>query len=176
MDTVMLGYIALTDNRQSLRKQRSNLRKKTDITSLSETELTKNFCLNKVAFQYVIQEIRDEFPAQRHGGLSVEDKLAACLRFFAEGSYQHGAGKDYDVAIAQSTFSKVLSEMLVILERKICPKWITFAMTDQEMREAKRNFYDKSGIPGIIMCVDGTHIRIIPPTLNRNLYYNRKGL
>lgn len=97
------------------------------------------------------------------------------MRFFAEGSYQHGTGKDYDVDIAQPTFSKVLSEMLVVLERTICPKWIKFEMTEQEMRDAKRYFYDKSEIPGIIMCVDGTHIKIIPPTVNRHLYYNRKG-
>ncbi|XP_055628063.1 putative nuclease HARBI1 [Toxorhynchites rutilus septentrionalis] len=25
------------------------------------------------------------------------------------------------------------------------------------------------------MCVDGTHIKIIPPNQNRNLFYNRKG-
>ncbi|XP_055614942.1 putative nuclease HARBI1 [Toxorhynchites rutilus septentrionalis] len=143
--------------------------------NLSTTQFKKNFRLNKTAFRYIVQEIKNEFPRQKKGGLSVTDKLAVCLRFFAEGSYQHGASKDYDVAIAQSTFSKVLDEMLIILERKICTKWINFEMTQQEMREAKRFFYEKSGIPGVIMCVDGTHVKIIPPIADRNLFYNRKG-
>lgn len=102
-------------------------------------------------------------------------KLAACLRFFAEGNYQHGAGQDLHIAIAQSTFSKVLTAMLKILERRLCSKWISLVMPEDEQRRAKLHFYRKSGIPGIIMCVDGTHVKIIPPKINRNLFYNRKG-
>lgn len=105
----------------------------------------------------------------------MERKLAACLRFLAEGNYQHGSGKDFDVAIAQPTFSKVLTEMLTVLERNICARWINLRMSNEEMSQAKRYFYEKSGIPGVIMCVDGTHVKIIPPKTNRNLFYNRKG-
>ncbi|XP_055544846.1 putative nuclease HARBI1 [Wyeomyia smithii] len=176
MDSIMLGYIAAQeDKRQNCRQRRCNLRKKSNVMSLSATEFKKNFRLNKTAFRNVLSEIENDFPPQRHGGLSVSDKLAACLRFFAEGSYQHGTGKDYDVAIAQPTFSKILSEMLDILERRICSKWINFEMTANEKYQANRYFFEKSRIPGIIMCVDGTHIKIIPPKVDRNLYYNRKG-
>lgn len=105
----------------------------------------------------------------------MERKLAACLRYFAEGSYQHGSGKDFDIAVAQPTFSKILSEMLKVLERKICPQWITLQMSEEQARRAKRYFYNKSAIPGVVMCVDGTHVKIIPPKTNRNLFYNRKG-
>ncbi|XP_041769551.1 uncharacterized protein LOC121592211 [Anopheles merus] len=32
-----------------------------------------------------------------------------------------------------------------------------------------------SGIPGVVMCVDGTNIKIIAPTHDRDQHYNRKG-
>ncbi|XP_062540232.1 putative nuclease HARBI1 isoform X2 [Armigeres subalbatus] len=175
MDTVMLAIMAEEEEKDTLRRQRANLRKRNDLSEMCDTEFIKNFRLNKEAFQYILDEIKDDFPSQKQGGLSVERKLAACLRFFAEGSYQHGTGKDFDIAVAQSTFSKILSEMLVVLERKICPRWIQLQMTDEEMRHAKRYFYNKSAIPGVVMCVDGTHVKILPPKVNRNLFFNRKG-
>lgn len=123
----------------------------------------------------MLREIEDEFPTEKRGSLPVKVKLIACLRFFAEGNYQHGAGQDFNIAVAQPTFSKILAEMLGVLERKLCPKWIKLQMTEDEQRHAKLNFFRKSAIPGIIMCVDGTHIKIIPPNQNRGLFFNRKG-
>lgn len=135
----------------------------------------KHFRLPKSAFQYVLGEIEKSFPPKRSSALCPEEKLAVTLRFLAEGNYQHGTGQDFNIAIGQSTFSKVLNECLKVMEQKLCAKWITLRMTDEEKRQAKIYFYEKSQIPGIVMCVDGTHIKIIPPAANRNLYYNRKG-
>lgn len=102
-------------------------------------------------------------------------KLAAALRFFAEGSYQKGVGNDFFVGMAQPTFSKALSEVLMILENNLCPAAINFPIDDAEKDAIKRGFYDKTGFPGIIGCVDGTHVRIISPASDQHLYYNRKG-
>ncbi|XP_053667844.1 putative nuclease HARBI1 [Anopheles marshallii] len=111
-------------------------------------------------------------------GISLEDKLAACLRFFAEGKYQLGIGKDYNIAIARSTFSKVLDQLIPPLEKAICGEWISIQMTEDEKRDAKRFFREKCGIEDILMCVDGTHVKIKKPThrpmrfLNRKKYYS----
>lgn len=48
-------------------------------------------------------------------------------------------------------------------------------MSEEEKQDAKRYFYERSGIPGVIMCVDGTHIKIHKPCVDPHLYYNRKG-
>ena len=43
-------------------------------------------------------------------------------------------------------------------------------------KAAKFYFFNKCLIPGIIGCVDGTHIKIIKPIEEiQHLYYNRKG-
>ncbi|XP_054746742.1 putative nuclease HARBI1 [Anastrepha obliqua] len=37
------------------------------------------------------------------------------------------------------------------------------------------DFYQKYGFPDAILCVDGTHIKIVAPAKDKFLYFNRKG-
>lgn len=97
------------------------------------------------------------------------------MRFFAEGGYQTGVGKDSDVALAQPTVSKFLAEVVRIFEAQLCPVWIKMPTTTEEKRKIALAFYTKYKIPGVIGCVDGTHIQIIAPSKNKHLFYNRKG-
>lgn len=69
-------------------------------------------------------------------------KLSACLRFFAEGGYQTGVGKDHEVGLAQSSFSVVLSQVLVVLEEKLCPQWINILENVEEKRKVALSFLD----------------------------------
>ncbi|XP_067636587.1 uncharacterized protein [Eurosta solidaginis] len=109
--------------------------------------------------------------------ISRQQKLSLCLRILAEGSYQNAVGKDYMLGMAQSTVSKVFSELLEIMERELCEKWINLKMNDEEQMESRNYFFNKSKIPGIVMCIDGTHVRIAKPSgANSHLFYNRKDM
>ena len=55
----------------------------------------------------------------RKGSILSEIKLIGALRFLAEGGNQRSEGKDFNVAMGRSTVSKVITEVLVILERKL---------------------------------------------------------
>ena len=49
-------------------------------------------------------------------------------------------------------------------------------MTTDEKNEAKAHFFSKPGIPGVIGCVNGTHLKIISHGKRKaNQYFNRKG-
>ncbi|XP_054745868.1 putative nuclease HARBI1 [Anastrepha obliqua] len=102
-------------------------------------------------------------------------KLSACLRFFAEGGYHTGVGKDHDVGLAQSSFCKALADVLFIFEQYLCPRWIQFPETAEEKSKIAIAFYIKHKIPSVVGCVDGTHVEIIALSENSHLYYNRKG-
>ena len=103
-------------------------------------------------------------------------KLATTLRFLAQGSYQLSVGNDFHLGLAQPTVSLILAETIKILEEVICPLHIKFKMTEEEKDEAKVDFFDKTGFPGVIGCVDGTHIKILAPKKEeQHLYFNRKG-
>ncbi|XP_059220599.1 putative nuclease HARBI1 [Stomoxys calcitrans] len=110
-------------------------------------------------------------PSQKSFAVAPIVKLSAALRFFAEGGYQTGIGKDCDVSMAQSSWSKVLAKVIQIFEENLCPRWIRFWRTEDEKIKIALAFYTKHGIPS----VDGTHVRIIAPKSNKDLYYNRKG-
>ncbi|XP_021712444.1 putative nuclease HARBI1 [Aedes aegypti] len=71
--------------------------------------------------------------------------------------------------------SKVLQLVLDILEKEICPVEIVFPTDEREKHIIKQGFYEQTGFPGVIGCVDGTHVSIIAPTHDKHLFYNRKG-
>lgn len=102
------------------------------------------FRLNKSAFRNVLETVA---PNMKNGikstFVSKTIKLAATLRFLAQGSYQLSVGNDFNLGLSQPVVSKVLSETLDALEETICPKWIKFEMTDAE-KEAKLNFFEKN--------------------------------
>ena len=130
--------------------------------------------MNKSAFQYLLEEFTTKIRQSRSkSGIPCIVKLSACLRFFAEGTYQKGVGRDYEVALAQSSFSEVLSEFLLAMEISLCSQWITYP-TDAETKKTVKFFYEKFGIPGVLGCIDGTHVNIIAPKDAKHLYRNRK--
>lgn len=133
-----------------------------------------NFRVSKTLFTAIHSKIEARLAPKHKHGLTSQEKLAATLRFLAQGSYQQGVGNDFTVAVGQSTFSNLFDETLRALEIEIGNE-VRIEMTEGEKTAARRYFYEKSGIPGVVMCVDGTHIRIIAPKDNKESYYNRKG-
>ncbi|XP_055852085.1 putative nuclease HARBI1 isoform X2 [Episyrphus balteatus] len=75
--------------------------------------------------------------------------------------------------MAQSTICEVTTSTLHKMERKLCPLKIKFMPSASE--SIKTHFYEKFRIPGVIGCVDGTHIMILRPTENEHIFFNRKG-
>uniref|UniRef100_A0A0A1WVH7 Putative nuclease HARBI1 n=1 Tax=Zeugodacus cucurbitae TaxID=28588 RepID=A0A0A1WVH7_ZEUCU len=180
MDTIALNLSdsdSENENCVKIRRERRNLRNSSkDILEMDDFNFIKNFRVNKRAFTYILREYENVCGNdKRQGSLSPKLKLAACLRFFATGNYQHCIGKDFNINVAQSTFCGILEEVLNCLEYRLCSRWISNYMTDSEELESKTFFFVKSKIPGVTMAVDGTHIKIMAPKGDKHLYYNRKG-
>lgn len=134
-----------------------------------------NFRLSKDAFVYVLDKIQNELPRQyRSSSIPNQLKLATTLNLLATGSYQNGTGQHYKLAMNQQSVSKVFNEVLRAIERIICPAEICLRMTDDEKRDAKVHFMERSGVPGVIGAVDGTHIQIRRPATSEHLFANRK--
>ncbi|XP_065093820.1 putative nuclease HARBI1 [Ochlerotatus camptorhynchus] len=144
---------------------------------LPHDAFVKYFRISKNLFKYLLNIVEHKLGVTV-GSSSVLPitKLSAALRFFAEGSYQKGVGNDVFAGMAQPTLSKTLASVIDILETQVCPMVIQFPMQDAEKDAIKLGFYEKTGFPGVIGCVDGTHVRIFPPPADvQHLYYNRKG-
>ncbi|XP_040159184.1 putative nuclease HARBI1 [Anopheles arabiensis] len=173
----ILPLIFARDNNESdadLSAYRRKLRKQLDPFMLSDKAFVRNFRVNKRLFKKILHLIAPELKPRHNRGLKAKQKLAATLKFLAQGSYQLGVGNDFTIPMAQSTFSEVLHETLRAMQTKLL-KYITLQMSEVEKTEARNYFYQKSGIPGVVMCIDGSHIRILAPNGDRVPYYYRKG-
>lgn len=73
------------------------------------------------------------------------------------------------------SLSQVLAEACQILGGKLCEKFIQFSSIREQREKYQLVFFKKTGFPGVIGCVDGTHINIIRPSKDEHLYFNRKG-
>lgn len=69
----------------------------------------------------------------------------------------------------------MLAEVVEVFQRHLCPVWIKVPTSADEKRKIALAFYLKHKIPGVVGCIDGTHVQVIAPTNNKHLFYNRKG-
>lgn len=128
--------------------------------------------LNKDAFRVVLDTVKEHLSRSKIPPLL---QLAAALRFLAEGSYQRSVGNDSSICLGRSTVSIILDDVLKVVQRFVCPQWVQLEMNSNEKHISRDYFYNKYKIPSIVGCIDGTHIRIIKPSVNEHLYFNRKG-
>ncbi|XP_053949332.1 putative nuclease HARBI1 [Anastrepha ludens] len=151
-------------SRSNMKTERKILRDASNPLDVEDTMFTKNYRLNEAAFLYVLSVLDGNARSMRSCSVSSLQRLSSVLRFLAEGGYQHEVGKDFDIPMAQSTFCGVLKYV-----------WVNLDLSNEEKRQAKMDFYQKYGFPGVILCVDRTHIKIVAPAKDKFLYFNRKG-
>lgn len=128
-------------------------------------------------FQQIFADVNTHMKiTYRNTHIPSQLKLATFLRFLATGSYQKSVGNESTSSMSQSAVATIIAECLDIFENPFCHKWVSFERTEGEESAVKEQFYSKFGIPGVIGCVDGAHIRRKSPGMNsRHLFHNRKG-
>ncbi|XP_017473155.1 PREDICTED: putative nuclease HARBI1 isoform X2 [Rhagoletis zephyria] len=156
---------------------RRHLRDNSNPLELPPALFKAYFRLPKEAVLYLVNTLRNDFRGN-HRSTAVPPliKVCAAFRFFAEGSFMKSHGNDFNLGLAQPTMSVVLKQMLQLIEEKICNQWITAKMAEEEKSKNKNFFYSKTKFPGVVGCIDGTHVHIMGPMEDvRHLYMNRKG-
>ncbi|XP_067625184.1 uncharacterized protein [Eurosta solidaginis] len=168
-----LSFIILENERNGEEAlHRKILRDHSNPLDVPESAFVSSYRVSKEAF---IMLLNIAAPHIKHTSLPTTLQMAATLRFLAEGGFQKAVGKDSYIAMGRSTVSKVLKEVLRILEKYLCPRWIKLRMTESELTQSKQYFQQHFGIPGVIGCIDGTHIQITKPNKDHSIFYNRKG-
>ncbi|XP_053967758.1 putative nuclease HARBI1 isoform X2 [Anastrepha ludens] len=165
------------EKKQRLRLERKGIKQRSNIFNLPDTKFVDYFRISKPAFKFILEKTEPSMKiGKRSTFISNQLKLATTLRFLAQGPYQLSVGNDFNLALSQPIVCAILAETLEVLERKICPMFINFEMSEQEKTEAKQHFFVKTGFPGVIGYVDGTHIKVSAPNkAEQGLYFNRKG-
>lgn len=163
------AFVALQNIRgPSIERERTN-----PLEYLNETLLVAEYRVNRVAFEEVCDLVREDLQRKLNSAkcLTVEEQVLVCLKLMASGSFQKSS-KDC-INIAQPTVSKVFSSFLDSM-LKHTGRYIKMPETDMLVGE-KQKFYDRANFPGIIGCIDGTHIPLIAPKESEFAFVNRKG-
>ncbi|XP_048484566.1 putative nuclease HARBI1 [Plutella xylostella] len=155
---------------------RRRLRDMSNPMELPEDEFVGQFRLTKHIFAMVLTEITPILPpVERVTAVRNELKLLAALSFYAHGSYQKTAGASHWHCMSQPTFSKCLDEVTLALNNiNILKKFIKFPSTEGERELLMRRFMEKFHFPGVLGCIDGTHVAIIRPKEHEETFLNRK--
>lgn len=118
-------------------------------------------------------------------------KLLSVLRFYATGSYQVSTllTHNFFLSLAILVLQIVCGDLYGISQPTMCQtvKKISFLLSSNlphyvqlpnavQARECRRKFYNKAFFPGVIGCIDCTHIPISCPNRARGeIFRNRKG-
>ncbi|CAB3221877.1 unnamed protein product [Arctia plantaginis] len=103
-------------------------------------------------------------------------KLLIALSFYATGSYQSLVGQSAFHNVSQATVSRAVGQVTKALnDPTIYHKYVRFPLAQQDRNDIKAKFYHKFKIPGVLGCIDGTHVAILRPHVHEERYFNRKG-
>ncbi|XP_062602602.1 putative nuclease HARBI1 [Saccostrea cucullata] len=100
-------------------------------------------------------------------------QVMIALRYFATGKMQLCNGDDF--GIHQSTVSRIVQKVSTALTRPhIIQRYIKFPTDAQTIHRHKTDFHAIANFPGVLGAIDGTHVRILRPTVNEEEFVNRK--
>ncbi|RVE39772.1 hypothetical protein evm_015578, partial [Chilo suppressalis] len=167
--------VALSRARAKVRNARARIRNRA--YNMSDRQFIKRYRLSKNLFHNLVSEITPYMPRTlRSDALDIETKILVALAFFATGSYQTIVGDSRRHCVSQSSVSKAVKQVTMALNnRNILNKFISFPVRLQEREQLKREFYSKFRMPGLMACIDGTHVAIVKPNEHEERFYNRKG-
>ena len=141
---------------------------------LDDNNLRKRYRFSSQNIDRLVRLIghRLERPTKRNLPLTPRQQIMIALRFYATGNFLQVIGDTFGVDAA--TVSRVITSVTEALFN-IKDRVILFPVTDVARNTVKRGFFSMRGFPGVVGCIDGTHVRIISPTKDEEAaYVNRK--
>ncbi|XP_029917515.1 putative nuclease HARBI1 [Myripristis murdjan] len=67
-----------------------------------------------------------------------------------------------------------METIIALTAPHIITRFIDFPNTPRAIQQKQTQFMQKAGFPGVVGAIDGTHIKIIAPSINEDVYVNRK--
>ncbi|KAK5639252.1 hypothetical protein RI129_011744 [Pyrocoelia pectoralis] len=169
----------LEQNENAVRRNR--FYRRMDAFDMPENQFIKHFRLSKPLVRDLILRVSRHIPAPtRRSAIDVQTKVLLALNFFATGSYQLPVGSNIYLGVKQSSVSRSLAEVVEALNQQdIFSEWVSFPRNVAELTRIRAGFFEKYNFPGVIGCIDCTHVAIVPPKKDdleypEYLYVNRK--
>lgn len=101
-----------------------------------------------------------------------ELRLAIFLYHVVQGAAYTSVSDQF--AVGKSTISVIIGNVARAIVSHLSARYIRFSTMDEAMRSMEY-WRAKTGIPGVVACIDGSHIPILQPANSGSAYCNRKG-
>ncbi|XP_061193784.1 putative nuclease HARBI1 [Saccostrea echinata] len=148
-------------------------RERFSVQNMSEEEIRRRYRFGKESIKQIVDLLDPVIGhrTRRSQALSTELQILIALRFYASGSFLQVLGDT--TGVDKSTVSRIVLKVSQALV-SLAPRFIKWP-TDEELTSIKSDFFKLAGFPGVIGCIDGTHVRIQGPSENEPAFVNRKG-
>lgn len=175
----LAAYIIDDEEERELRRARNARRARirrtyNPLNDLPDLEFQKFYRVSKDFVYWLCQRVEPHLAVDGETAtIPTVNQVLCTLRFFAVGSYQASIGESLDLAMSQPTVSRVLSNVtraMTTLEHE----FIRFPREERERVTISEGFELMAQFPGIIGCIDGTHIPIVPPSEEKWSFLNHK--
>ena len=159
---------------RSLRRARVFQERVNPLEKYSSIKLHRRFRFTDFGIEYLFDLLRGTLQNETFRSFAVPPllKLLVTLRFLACGGFQILLGDS--VGLSQSAVSGFLWKVIEAICR-LAPRFIVYPTDAQSRNRNKTRFFEIAGIPGVTSLIDCTHVRIISPSANEDVYVNRKG-
>ena len=147
------------------------------LTGLSDDTCIEKYRLDKEGVLYFTEKIKSIHGLKRStkAGLSVEGRLLIALRYFATGN-SISSLKDSHNGFLNLSHGSVYNCILDVSAAlaSLGNEFLVFPTDDEKIIDIKHKFYQYGGFPGVMGAIDGTVMKIRPPSTNEEAYVGRK--
>jgi len=164
-----------------VRLPRNRLQDRLNPLTMLPTPFRKTYGLTKEVFRVLLEHVKVQLSsdtADRRGSLLPVHKLCVFLEFMRRGSHQVAVGGQMHIQLSQPHACRVINTVAECLAA-LRYEFITFPGIE-EGRIIAEEFRQRHKIPGCVGVVDGCHIKILQPVIDKpppypQQYVNRKG-
>lgn len=157
---------------RSLRRQRVFRDRNDPFELFNDEELYRRFRFDRSTILLITDMVTISPGTARNHSISALHQVMITLRFLASNSHQMVISDTFGVS--QPTISRIVDRVTDALLKNL-HHVIKYPSQDSERRNEKSVFYNIAHFPGVIGCIDGTHVRILAPSEHEYIYVNRKG-
>jgi hypothetical protein len=139
-----------------------------------DAQFEQSFRLSRISFYRLLERLRPFIEKQStrfRDPVPADRRLGIFLYHIAQGATYTVLSNQF--AVGRSTVSNIIGEVGLSICRHLSRAYIHFLTTDEALVTAA--FWEKQvQIPGIVACIDGSHIPIKRPRHDGEGYFNRK--
>ncbi|CAC5422577.1 HARBI1 [Mytilus coruscus] len=156
----------------ALRKQRV-YRDRIELATLSDRQIRSRFRFKRESIQFISDLLRNDLShtTRRSQPISVEMQVMLALRFYASGSFLEVIGDT--MGVDKATACRAVNDVTnALLSKK--DQFIKWPARQEERDRNKQGFFRGGLFPGVIGCIDGTHVKIQAPSEDEPAYVTMK--